>query len=214
MLLSRSLPRLFLLLPLGHLRDSFILRCDLEFLPQLLLRFTLKCLLRSPPRTSLKPLLMTSRFLCDSFTGILLPQASSSRLSLIFLQHYPFKNPSLKLANPSDRFAAERASWQAETRALIRVREAEAAAGDRPKRVLDLDVGYHQELEAANKRLEMDNRLMAPRVSSSPLRQQLVLTYSSSIPRSKSSRSSTSSASSAPTSFSTLQSSKSSPRAS
>lgn len=30
---------------------------------------------------------------------------------------------------------------------------------------LELRVGYHQELEAANKRLEMDNRLMAPRVS-------------------------------------------------
>lgn len=32
------------------------------------------------------------------------------------------------------------------------------------RKVLDLDVGYHKELEAANKRLEMDNRLMAPRV--------------------------------------------------
>lgn len=31
--------------------------------------------------------------------------------------------------------------------------------------MLDLDVGYHKELENANKRLEMDNRLMAPRVS-------------------------------------------------
>lgn len=30
---------------------------------------------------------------------------------------------------------------------------------------LQLKVGYHQELEAVNKRLEMDNRLMAPRVS-------------------------------------------------
>lgn len=64
-----------------------------------------------------------------------------------------------------DKFAAERASWQAETQAILRAREAEEAAGTRPKRVLDLDVGYHQELEAANKRLEMDNRLMAPRVS-------------------------------------------------
>ncbi|KAL1409667.1 hypothetical protein Q8F55_003663 [Vanrija albida] len=63
-----------------------------------------------------------------------------------------------------DRFMAERASWEAETRALIRTRELEAAAGNRPKRVLDLDVGYHQELEAANKRLEMGNRLMAPRL--------------------------------------------------
>ncbi|WOO79687.1 uncharacterized protein LOC62_02G003207 [Vanrija pseudolonga] len=63
-----------------------------------------------------------------------------------------------------DRFMAERASWEAETRALIRTRELEAAAGNRPKRLLDLDVGYHQELEAANKRLEMGNRLMAPRL--------------------------------------------------
>ncbi len=44
------------------------------------------------------------------------------------------------------------------------MRDAEIAAGTRPKKLLDLDVGYHQELEAANKRLEMDNRLMAPRV--------------------------------------------------
>jgi hypothetical protein len=48
---------------------------------------------------------------------------------------------------------------------LLKVRDAEIAAGTRPKKLLDLDVGYHQELEAANKRLEMDNRLMAPRVS-------------------------------------------------
>lgn len=61
---------------------------------------------------------------------------------------------------------AERASWKAETEALIRSREAEVAAGNRPKGILDLDVGYHRDLEAANKRLEMDNRLMAPRVSS------------------------------------------------
>lgn len=46
----------------------------------------------------------------------------------------------------------------------MQVRDAEIAAGTRPKKLLDLDVGYHQELEAANKRLEMDNRLMAPRV--------------------------------------------------
>jgi hypothetical protein len=65
----------------------------------------------------------------------------------------------------SDKFAAERASWEAESRALLRAREAEALAGNRQKRVLDLDVGYHKELENANKRLEMDNRLMAPRVS-------------------------------------------------
>jgi hypothetical protein len=64
-----------------------------------------------------------------------------------------------------DRHAAERTSWQAETRALVKVRDAEIAAGTRPKKLLDLDVGYHQELEAANKRLEMDNRLMGPRVS-------------------------------------------------
>lgn len=50
-------------------------------------------------------------------------------------------------------------------KALIRTQEAEIAAGKRPRKGLDLDVGYHQELEAANKRLEMDNRLMAPRVS-------------------------------------------------
>ena len=62
-----------------------------------------------------------------------------------------------------ERHAAERASWHVETRALMNAREAEIAAGIRPKK-LDLDVGYHQELEAANKRLEMDNRLMAPRV--------------------------------------------------
>ncbi|WVR03267.1 hypothetical protein IAU60_000258 [Kwoniella sp. DSM 27419] len=63
------------------------------------------------------------------------------------------------------RHAAERDSWHAETRALIYAREAEIAAGSRQRRVLDLDVGYHQELEAANKRLEMDNRLMAPRLA-------------------------------------------------
>jgi hypothetical protein len=63
-----------------------------------------------------------------------------------------------------ERHAAERHSWHTETTALMNQREAEIAAGTRPKRVLDLDVGYHQELEAANKRLEMDNRLMAPRV--------------------------------------------------
>ena len=64
-----------------------------------------------------------------------------------------------------DRHAAERAGWRMEAQALERVKEADIAAGKRPKRVLDLDVGYHLELEAANKRLEMDNRLMAPRVS-------------------------------------------------
>ncbi|KAK4686552.1 hypothetical protein P7C73_g3575, partial [Tremellales sp. Uapishka_1] len=64
-----------------------------------------------------------------------------------------------------DRHAAERASWQTETRALINARETEAVAGTKRKKVLDLDVGYHQELEAVNKRLEMDNRLMAPRLA-------------------------------------------------
>lgn len=64
----------------------------------------------------------------------------------------------------SDRFVSERASWQAQTDALIRVREAEVAAGSKSKGILDLDVNYHRDLEAANKRLEMDNRLMAPRV--------------------------------------------------
>ena len=63
-----------------------------------------------------------------------------------------------------DMHVAERAGWQAETRALMKARDAEIAAGTRPQKVLDLDVGYHQDLEAANKRLEMDNRLMAPRV--------------------------------------------------
>ncbi|BEI90168.1 uncharacterized protein CcaverHIS019_0302380 [Cutaneotrichosporon cavernicola] len=63
-----------------------------------------------------------------------------------------------------NRFVSERASWQAQTDALIRTREAEAAAGSRPKGILDLDVNYHRDLEAANKRLEMDNRLMAPRL--------------------------------------------------
>ncbi|OCF59881.1 hypothetical protein L486_02554 [Kwoniella mangroviensis CBS 10435] len=63
------------------------------------------------------------------------------------------------------RHTAERDSWHAETRALMHQREAEIAAGTRPRKVLDLDVGYHQELEAANKRLEMDNRLMAPRLA-------------------------------------------------
>lgn len=70
-----------------------------------------------------------------------------------------------RLINNSDRHAAERAGWQAESRALMNVRDSEIAAGVRPNKLLDLDVGYHQELEAANKRLEMDNRLMAPRVS-------------------------------------------------
>lgn len=60
---------------------------------------------------------------------------------------------------------AERASWQAETRALTTARDNEIASGAKPRGVLDLDVGYHQALEASNKRLEMDNQLMAPRVS-------------------------------------------------
>jgi hypothetical protein len=67
---------------------------------------------------------------------------------------------------------AEKASWHAETRALDIVREREIAAGTRPKGVWDMDVGYHQELEAANKRLEMDNRLMAPRVSTVSFQEQ------------------------------------------
>ncbi|ORX35033.1 hypothetical protein BD324DRAFT_633667 [Kockovaella imperatae] len=64
-----------------------------------------------------------------------------------------------------ERHAAERDSWRAETKALLKVRDEEIASGARPKKLLDLDVGYHQELEAANKRLEMDNRLMAPRLA-------------------------------------------------
>lgn len=72
----------------------------------------------------------------------------------------------LPLIGYSDRHSAERAGWYTQMRALQNVREKEIAAGTRPKKLLDLDVGYHQELEAANKRLEMDNRLMAPRVGS------------------------------------------------
>jgi uncharacterized protein (DUF342 family) len=49
-------------------------------------------------------------------------------------------------------------------KALGSARDREIAAGKRPRKGLDLNVGYHQELEASNKRLEMDNRLMAPRV--------------------------------------------------
>ena len=49
-------------------------------------------------------------------------------------------------------------------KALVSSRDREIAAGKRPRKGLDLNVGYHQELEASNKRLEMDNRLMAPRV--------------------------------------------------
>lgn len=75
-------------------------------------------------------------------------------------------------ANLSDRIQAERAGFRAELEAMEAVRQKEIAAGTRPKKLLDLDVGYHQELEAANKRLEMDNRLMAPRVSPLFLRQQ------------------------------------------
>ncbi|KLT39484.1 hypothetical protein CC85DRAFT_288465 [Cutaneotrichosporon oleaginosum] len=63
-----------------------------------------------------------------------------------------------------DRFISERTGWQAQTDALIRTREAEIAAGSKSKGILDLDVNYHRDLEAANKRLEMDNRLMAPRL--------------------------------------------------
>ncbi|KAK8844603.1 hypothetical protein IAR55_006450 [Kwoniella newhampshirensis] len=69
------------------------------------------------------------------------------------------------MAVERQRHAAERDSWHAETRAIINQREAEIAAGTRQRKVLDLDVGYHQELEAANKRLEMDNKLMAPRLA-------------------------------------------------
>ncbi|RXK36657.1 hypothetical protein M231_06044 [Tremella mesenterica] len=64
----------------------------------------------------------------------------------------------------SQRHEAERTSWNSEIRALIRARDGEIAAGTRPKKLLEIDVGYQQELEAANKRLEMDNRLMAPRL--------------------------------------------------
>lgn len=65
----------------------------------------------------------------------------------------------------SGRHEAEREGHRAESQAMMVTREVEIAAGIRPKKLLDLNVGYHQDLEAANKRLEMDNRLMAPRVS-------------------------------------------------
>ena len=68
-------------------------------------------------------------------------------------------------ADDSDRHSAERTGWHREMKALGSARDREIAAGKRPRKGLDLDVGYHQELEASNKRLEMDNRLMAPRVS-------------------------------------------------
>ena len=68
-------------------------------------------------------------------------------------------------ADDSDRHSAERTGWHREMKALSSARDREIAAGKRPRKGLDLDVGYHQELEASNKRLEMDNRLMAPRVS-------------------------------------------------
>jgi hypothetical protein len=68
-------------------------------------------------------------------------------------------------ADNSDRHAAERKGWHREMKALVSSRDREIAAGKRPRKGLDLNVGYHQELEASNKRLEMDNRLMAPRVS-------------------------------------------------
>lgn len=69
----------------------------------------------------------------------------------------------LRLTEDSDRYTADRQSWRAQAQALITTRERELAAGARPRK-LELDVGYHQELEAVNKRLDMDNRLMAPRV--------------------------------------------------
>lgn len=73
------------------------------------------------------------------------------------------------MSTSSDRHAAERTGWHREMKALLSAQEADIAAGKRPRKGLDLNVGYHQELEAANKRLEMDNRLMAPRVSILPL---------------------------------------------
>jgi len=67
-------------------------------------------------------------------------------------------------ADNSDRHSAERKGWHREMKALVSARDREIAAGKRPRKGLELNVGYHQELEASNKRLEMDNRLMAPRV--------------------------------------------------
>jgi hypothetical protein len=71
------------------------------------------------------------------------------------------------------RLAAERQSWHVTTQALLKQKEADIASGIRPRGHLELNVGYHQELEAANKRLEMDNRLMAPRVNSSQSTQNI-----------------------------------------
>ncbi|ODN83770.1 hypothetical protein L198_07666 [Cryptococcus wingfieldii CBS 7118] len=68
------------------------------------------------------------------------------------------------IATERERHAVERKSWQTETQAIIAAKDAEASAKSGQRKVLDLDVGYHKELEAANKRLEMDNRLMAPRL--------------------------------------------------
>ena len=73
-------------------------------------------------------------------------------------------NCSVIEANISDRHSAERRGWHREMKALVSSRDREIAAGKRPRKGLELNVGYHQELEASNKRLEMDNRLMAPRV--------------------------------------------------
>lgn len=66
------------------------------------------------------------------------------------------------MATERERHAVERESWHKEMRAVMVSKEEEKVSSKR--KVLDLDVGYHKELEAANKRLEMDNRLMAPRV--------------------------------------------------
>lgn len=75
-----------------------------------------------------------------------------------------FRSGLVTRAYIRDRHTAERAGWRAELKALDKIRVDEIAAGTRPNKSLQIDVGYHQELEAANKRLEMDNRLMAPRV--------------------------------------------------
>lgn len=66
------------------------------------------------------------------------------------------------MATERERHAVERDSWHKEMRAVMVSKEEEKVSNKR--KVLDLDVGYHKELEAANKRLEMDNRLMAPRL--------------------------------------------------
>jgi hypothetical protein len=91
-----------------------------------------------------------------------------ARLSekLMTIERYVFHSGLYgpKLKGASARWTAEQQSWNVTTQALLRQKADDIASGVRPNRILELDVGYHQELESVNKRLEMDNRLMAPRV--------------------------------------------------